>query len=384
MQNQLKVLFITSWYPHASNPMHGIFVREHARAVQLFDEIRILHILESQDVLKPSWQLNIDNDFSVTAGLLTYRLRISRSPYRSLTFLYYLWRTMQAFRQLYSTGYRPDILHAHTFRAGFVSVVIGKLYHLPVVISEHNSAFPRRLLTTSKIILSRLAFQNAERVLVPSKYLQKSIESYGIRGRFEVCPNVVDTDIFYPPDKCDVAITNKQLLSIGHLEPNKGLDVLIKALASLFVSRQDWHLIVIGAGSNRTQYELLVDELGLHDNVSFYGYQSKSKIANIMRDSDLFILSSHVETFSLAAAEALACGLPVLSTRCGGPEEFITPEVGRLVPANDPISMGTELLSMLGQLDRYVRENISAYASTYFSPRKVGTNLHNLYSQLVE
>ena len=379
---RIKILFITTWYPESTNPMHGIFVQEQAKAVQLFDDVKIIHIVECQHKIKPSWQFVVDNDLCLTQGISTYRLYISRPRFRSSIFLFFILRTFQAFCNLYATGYRPNILHAHTFRAGFVAVLLGKLYKLPVIISEHNSAFPRNLITKSKLLLARIAMTSANQVLIVSKYLQKSIESYGIHGRFYVCPNVVDTSIFYPERKSLGPNTVKQLLFVGRLDPIKGLDDLFLALSYSLSKRSDWQLIIFGDGPNRTQYEVVAKQMGLEERIIFRGYQPKSVIAISMRQSDIFILPSHIETFSVVAAEALACGLPVLSTRCGGPEEFITPDVGKLVPVNDPKSLGAELLSMLDHLDQYKQNHIVEYATSLFSLSTIGTKIHNIYTML--
>jgi glycosyltransferase involved in cell wall biosynthesis len=381
---RLNVLFITAWYPELTNPMHGVFVQEHAKAVQLYDDVKVIHIIESIYKFIPKWQFVIDNNEIITLNIPTYRLNISRPTYRSTVFIFYLIRTLQAFRNMYATGYRPDILHGHTFRAGFAAVILGKLYNLPVIITEHNTAFPRNLLSKNKIILARFAMQNANRVLVVSKYLQNSIEGYGIHANFEVCPNVVDTSIFYPPLQFHTNTTCKQLLFVNRFDPVKGVDDLLIALSSIISSRQDWRLNIIGDGPDRAKYEEKVKELGLQNQIIFHGYQSKSYIADYMRQSDIFLLTSHIETFSVVSAEALSCGLPVLSTRCGGPEEFITPDAGRLVPVNDPKSLASELVGMMDDLEIYDRYNIAKYASKIFSLKTVGFYLHKLYTTINE
>jgi glycosyltransferase involved in cell wall biosynthesis len=363
--------------------MHGIFIQEHAKAAQLFDDVHVIHIIESPEKLKISWQLFIEQDQNITQNIPTYRLLISQPTFRRNIFLFFILRTFQAFHKMYVAGYHPDILHAHTYRAGFIAVILGKLYNIPVVISEHNSAFPRRLLSRNNIILARLALQNADLVLLVSRFLQKSIEEYGIHANFYICPNVVDTSIFYPPNQSSTnAALIKRLLFVGRLEPIKGLDDLLLAISSFLSARFDWYLRVVGEGPLKQHYEFIIEELGLIDRVRFFGYQSKPTLSQMMRESDVLILPSHIETFSAVAAEALACGLPVLATRCGGPEEYILPEVGRLVPISDPNSLGFELLSMLDHLDVYKRDQIAYYASTHFCLATVGSTLHRVYTNL--
>jgi glycosyltransferase involved in cell wall biosynthesis len=94
------------------------------------------------------------------------------------------------------------------------------------------------------------------------------------------------------------------------------------------------------------------------------------------------VLSSLCETFSAPAIEALATGIPVLSTRCGGPEEFITQDVGLLVAPADEESLYKGLEYMLDNLHLYSPQRISQYAAERFSPEVVGAKLHALYQSL--
>ena len=93
----------------------------------------------------------------------------------------------------------------------------------------------------------------------------------------------------------------------------------------------------------------------------------------------MFVLPSLFETFAAVAAEALASGTPVLATRCGGPEEFITDEVGMLVAPGDEEALYRGLDHMLNNLERYSPEYIQHYAHERFSAERVGEQLHATY-----
>ena len=101
----------------------------------------------------------------------------------------------------------------------------------------------------------------------------------------------------------------------------------------------------------------------------------------MMQESDLFVLSSLTETFSAAAAEALASGLPVLATRCGGPEEYLTPEVGQLVAAGDPEALRAGLANILSRLDDFHRPALAAFARSRFSPDEIGRQIDAVYER---
>jgi glycosyltransferase involved in cell wall biosynthesis len=227
------------------------------------------------------------------------------------------------------------------------------------------------------------AFRWADIVIPASHFLQKAIEQYGLRARFEVIPNVVDTTLFFPaPCPRSSESADKRILFVGQLESVKGIPFLFQALSQLHRKRNDWRLDIVGDGSARMSYERLAADLKLGDAVAFHGLKTRQEVADLMRRADLFVLSSLAETFSLPVAEALASGVPVLSTRCGGPEEFLFDDTGRLVSAGDVEALFEGLDGMLDNLHRYSHQWISEYAKELFSPHGVGAKLHAVYQSL--
>jgi glycosyltransferase involved in cell wall biosynthesis len=219
-------------------------------------------------------------------------------------------------------------------------------------------------------------------VLPVSRFLQHAIERYSIRARFTVVPNVVDTSLFSPAAHSPARGEPKRLLFVGGLAGIKGLTYLLAALAQLRGQREDWRLDVVGDGPLRTEHERTTRELGLFDRIVFHGHRSPEEVAGLMREADFLVSPSLVETFSVVAAEALASGIPVLATRSGGPEEFVTEDVGLLVPTGDVNALCSGIVYMLDHAHNYSPERIAAYARARFSPEIVGATLHELYCSL--
>ena len=380
---RLKVLFITAWYPTKEQPITGVFVREHAKAVRLYDDVVTLHCAGLDPNLKGFWRLEQETDESLTEGIPTYRVWYRRSSVPKTSYLVYLWSVLQSFRRIAAQGFRPDIIHAHVYEAGVPAVLTGKFYRLPVVITEHYTAFPMRSLSKIKVTKARLAFTFADRVCTVSQYLLDAIQSYGIKADFKVIPNAVNTQLFYSKKKRP----NSRFKDIAYIsilsQHRKGLDYLLRALGLLREKRSDFHLHVIGDGPLREYYENLVRVLGLEDFVTFYGRLPTEQSAALLRKSHLFVLPSLFENFSVATAEALATGTPVLATRCGGPEEFVTGDVGLLVPPGDAEALYKGLDYMLDHLERFSPDQISHYATERFSPERVGAQLHTIYQVLL-
>lgn len=136
------------------------------------------------------------------------------------------------------------------------------------------------------------------------------------------------------------------IISVGRLVQQKDYTLLINAFAHVS-ARRPVRLIIIGEGPERTRLEQLVNSLGLQADVDFLGFQHNPY--NYVRHSDLFVLSSAWEGFSVVLAEALACGTSVLSTDCpSGPSEILEGGIwGRLVPVGDVSAMANGIVELL-------------------------------------
>lgn len=378
---RLKILFITASYPTKEQPVAGVFVREHAKAVQIYDHVVVLHCAGPDLKLKRLWQMEKETDETLTEGIATYRVRYRRLRTPRPSLFASPWSVFQAYRGLVAQGFCPDIIHANFHEAGMPAVLIAKLKRIPVVITEHSSSFPRRLLPPFDLVKAWLAFRWATLVLPVSHALQEGIERYGIRARFCVVPNVVDTALFSPPPHPRQEHHPKRILFVGVLVPVKGVAYLLQATARLR-HRDDWHLDIVGNGPGREQYQRMALDSGLRDRITFHGFRPKREVAEFMRQADLLVLPSLFETFAAVAAEALATGIPVLATSCGGPEEFVTDDVGLLVPPGNADALCAGLDYMLGHLHLYHRIQISQYAINRFSPEVVGATLHGVYHSL--
>lgn len=378
-KNRLKILFIPAWYPAEHNLVAGVFIQEHARAVSLYNEVIVLYSEGGDKDLNKTWKIVSDKEED---GIRTIRIKHKKSPIPKTTYFIYLWSIKQAFKRLLTEGWRPDIIHAHVFSAGVPAVILGKIYKMPVVITEHWTGFPRHILGRFDILKARFAMNRAKVILPVSKDLEKAIRSYGIKNKFEIVPNVVNTEIFYPPlQKTNNKI--KKMLFVGLLTPQKGIPYLFQALAKLKYKRQDFILDIIGDGLNREEYEKLSKELGLERILKFYGLKTKLEIAEFMRKCDFFVQPSLYETFGVTYIEAMACGKPIVATQLPVLQEKINKVIGILVSPKDVEALTEAINYMLDHYKDYSSEKISQYAKENFSYEAVGNQLSRIYKNIV-
>jgi glycosyltransferase involved in cell wall biosynthesis len=383
-KDRFSVLFITNWFPRRERVLEGLFVREHARAVQLYDDVVVLHCAGVDRHLGTGWRLEEETDPVLRDGLRVFRLWYGRIPIPRLSYGLHVWRVVQAVRRIAAEGFVPDLIHANIYDSGVPAVVAAWGMHRPVVITEHYSAFPRNLLPWSELLKSRVAFALADRVLPVSESLRAGIEGRGLHARFAVIPNAVNETFFTKRSHPVRAAGTIRLLTVGQLKPVKGIPILLQALTHVNRQRTDWHLEIVGDGDERGAYQRLAEDLGIGEKVTFTPHLNTHELAARMRQAHAFVLASSYETFSVVTAEALASGLPVVATRCGGPTEFVVAGVGILVPPGDSLALARALVEMLDRHGFYDPEELSSYARARFSPEVVGRMLHDVYGECVK
>lgn len=381
---RLRVLFVTSWYPTRDNPVAGVFVREHAKAVQLYDDVVLVHLAGARRDLRTWWHLEEELDKNLTDDIPTYRLWYRRSPVPKTSLLVAAGAMLGAVRALQSKGFCPDIVHANVYNSAVVALLAAKHWHVPLVLTEHWTGFPRRLLKLPDVLMARVAFRAASVAIPVSRDLEMAIRQYGIGGRFRVIPNVVDVGLFRPGDGLVADRPVRHLLFVGLLDPShkKGIPVLLQALSELRSKRRDWHLDIVGDGPARQDYEQMAVRLGIGDKVTFHGLQPKVEVARFMREADLFVLPSLWENLPCVLVEAMASGLPIVSTTAGGIPEIVDEESAILVPPGDAVALARALDQMLSSLNSYDRQAIARKARR-FSPEVVGAAIDAVYREVL-
>lgn len=382
-----KVLVLTPWYPTPEHPQVGVFVREHARAAAPFADVMVLHWAGADPERGPLWRLEEVRDPAMTQGIPTFRVWHRDVGVRGAGFLLFLGGMFRACRQIERKGFAPDILHAHEFSIGVPAILIGRRRGIPVVLTEHASGFGRGIFSRMDLAKARFAFRHADAVLPVSDSLRRILENLETRGWYRTVPNVVDTALFRPGESGWKRGGPARILFVGLLEAShrKGLPQLLDAAKRLARRRDDWRIDVVGDGSELENHRRRAAELGLNGKVVFLGRtESKGEVADRMRQADFLVVPSTVETFAVAAAEALACGTPVLATRSGGPEEYVNDEVGAVIPAGDVGALERGLDMMIDRSGTFDRPCLAAYAAERFGPEIVGGMLSEIYRKVLD
>lgn len=283
-----------------------------------------------------------------------------------------------------------DLIHAHfMYPDGIVAARLARRYRVPVVVTEHTSW--QRTFDVHPAIKAQVlgALRDIRLVLTVSRSLQRDIvDVAGDLVQTRVLPNVVDEATFTPSQSKGEWDPN-QLLFVGLIRYVKGLDVLVRALVALSAKRPELHLLVVGGAFYRSYQKdeeavrRLVAELGVNGRVRFAGECSPTEVAAAMRRSALLVVPSRRETFSAVTAEAIACGTPVVATRCGGPEEIITSGNGRLARVEDVGDLAAAIEQVLDLRSTYDSSRLHQDIVSRFGRAAIGRRIAAIYDEVL-
>jgi N-acetyl-alpha-D-glucosaminyl L-malate synthase BshA len=259
-----------------------------------------------------------------------------------------------------------DLLHVHYAIPHSVSALLARQMlaargrRLPFVTTLHGTDITLVGLDRSYLPITRYAIQESDGVTSISNYLkQQTIDHFGITRDIEVVTNFVNCDLYTPSTDPDVraearlrlAAPNEAILMhLSNFRPVKRVVDAVKVFA-IVLRQVPAQLILVGDGPDRSAAEWLAHDLGIHDKVHFLGKQDR--VNELLPLADLMLMPSELESFGLAALEAMACKVPSIATRVGGVPELIDDGVtGLLYPVGSVEEMAAGAVSLLKDRDR--------------------------------
>lgn len=258
-----------------------------------------------------------------------------------------------------------ELLHVHYAIPHAVSAYLARqicAHSFPVITTLHGTDTRLVGLDPSYRPITRFSLEQSDGVTAVSRYLADATqEDFALTHPITVLHNFVDTARFRRRElpRCyreQFAEEHERLLvHISNMRPVKRLLDIVRAFA-LVQHALPARLVLVGDGPDRLAAERLACELEVADRVTFAG--NIAHVENVLAVADLFLLASEVESFGLAALEAMACGVPVVGTAIGGVPEVVTDGVdGLLVGVNDPDALAEAAVSLLR-----VPERLAAFA----------------------
>ncbi len=384
----MHVLFLPSSYPTAAAPRAGSHCEDQAIALSAlgveagvcYPDLRSLRTLGGPSPFQNRCQWTCSEEQNVHV----VRWHGWNGPSAGVRARLYVEEYRKAYRIYESRFGRPDVIHAQNALWGGVAAMrLSAETGIPFLVTEHSSDYPRHLIRPWEWPWAERCFRASSQVVCVSSSLASELHSAIPGVSFGVVPNMVDADFFaLPPAARDKS--RPSFLAVCALNKNKGIDMLLDAFALYRQSGGCWDLEIGGDGP-------LIDELGqqatklhLGDCVRFLGPLTRHQVREAMWRASAFVVSSRVETFGIVAIEALATGLPVIATKCGGPETILAPGDGLLVEADDSLALARALESMARTAASYAAEDMRERCVRRFGSVGVGRQLMGLYAHVVQ
>jgi glycosyltransferase involved in cell wall biosynthesis len=267
-----------------------------------------------------------------------------------------LWKVYKLIREL-----KPDVVHTHTSKAGFIGRVAAWLARTPVIVHTfHGHVFHgyfSPLKTRLFLVLERLTASMSDTIITLTEGLRRELaEVFHItrKGRIMVLPLGLDLEVFArTPRKTgsfraawDIHAGVPLIGIVGRLAPVKNHILFLEAAARVKQQLPAARFAIIGDGETRVEVEAKVDALGLRESVIFTGWERD--LAPIYSDLDVLVISSTSEGTPVSVIEALAAGCPVVSTAVGGvPDLLDQGNLGKLVPSGDAEALANAVTDTL-------------------------------------
>ena len=245
--------------------------------------------------------------------------------------------------------YKLDLLHVHyaiphSAAAELARKMIEPRRRLPVVTTLHGTDITLVGVDRSYFPITKFSIEQSDGITTVSEYLkQRTLDVFGIEKEINVLYNFVNCELYKPVPKKPGA--KKTLLHLSNFRPVKRPLDCIRILDRV-LDEVEAELLMVGDGPERGPAEMLARELGIEQHVTFLGKQSH--VERIIPRTDVFLLPSELESFGLAALEAMACGVPPVATRVGGLPEVIRHGVdGYLEEAGNTDAQAGRVISLL-------------------------------------
>jgi len=378
-----KVLFLPVWYPSKFDKVLGIFVKQHAIALNNSVNLAVYHVC-------PHLGLNSIIKFEEVRedGLLVYRAYywlFQIKVLKPLNWITYFFAGFIGYLKILNSWGRPDINHIHVLtRVGVIALFAKAFQKTPYYITEHWSRYLPERNTYKGFLrkfLTKLIVSKSSGISTVSECLKIALQKHELfHENFPIIPNTVNFNIFKPT----TGSFNHQCFRFLHVsgltDRTKNISGIINACKILKSESVLFSLHIVGNYKNKQSLLHYVRELGLESNIHFKGELYGEQLAAEYRKADTFVLFSFFESQSVVLIESFSSGVPVIATASGGIPEIVNTENGILTPPGDEKLLAKNMKQMIKNKHLYKKDIIRAEAKARFSYEKVADQFIKFYT----
>jgi len=378
------ILFLCSWYPNPDEKSNGIFIRRHAQALSLRHQVTVVFAKSVTHAKEPVLIKNEEENFEEYLYFypkLSHGLPLISQAQKFM-------KLRRAYQQLidHLPGKAIDTIHVNAiFPAAIPALYALKKYPAAkLFITEHWSGYYPEDGNYRGTLLRRYTRQlvaKARAIFVISEKLEHAMKAHQLKGSYHLIHNVVNTDLFKPDGADREQGKILQILHVSSLtEREKNISGIIAVAAELKGKNVPFHLTIVGENPTESDaHKKSVTAHNLNSCITFTGHQSPEEIAQQMNRSDVFLMLSHFEGAPVVITEALACGLPVISTNVGQVKAMIPEGMGIVLKDNSSEGCAAALAGY-ARTAFDSRESMHRYISGICSPEAVCQEISTFYN----
>lgn len=364
-----KILFITTWYsPRDAKVLSaGVFHYEQAMALKPYCDMALYYPYDEDDAVGLSK--------AKEHGLLTYR-SVSKGSRAA--------RAIACFRDSVKVirDYKPDVIHAHVAAgAGLIGVVLGKLFRIPVVVTEHNPIELSHFERKSNRTLVGFVYRNTKANICVSADSARRLKEIFPKSSFHVIYNgIIDPTIDEKvPNYAKEGRINFSIVAAFYDKDIKGYQFLLPAVAALKKEGYPVLLHVCGGGPFLDYYKKMAKDLDIEDCVIFYGQCDKAKVYDILSQMSFSVSASIFECSGVSVQEAMLIGKPLVVTRSGGANSLVSDKTAIVTDRESIDALTDGIRRMIDERARFVDDEIRLYALKRFEIDQVSRKYLQLY-----
>ena len=385
------ILWLPGWYPNLIEPFAGDFIQRHAQAVSLYSEVVVIHVIRDIEGKITRRQKEVRNVVGRLTEITIYyyvppigikALDKAKSLIRHNSI------ARERIKELLTQKGFPDLSHVHVVnKNAWVARWLQRKYSIAFVCSEQWTIYLQEakpnfssLPAVEKHSIKRLLKQ-ALGISVVSDYLGQAIKKIVSSVNYEVIPNLVDPKKFYP--EINIRKDPVKFIHISNLNYQKNFEDIALACSMIKTNKQNFVLDVYGP---HTPYHLdYCEKLGISQLIKFHGEIEHQQLSVMLRKSDALILYSRYETFGCVYIEAMASGVPVISSDIPVAHEIIRENFsGYFTEGENPEKLAEKMEWFINQTVGPDKKALAENAASLYSPEFIGRRFINWYNACLQ
>ena len=370
-----NVLFLSSWYPSRVHTTLGNFVRYHALAASKYNSINVLYIVADDNV--KDYEIKYFQDHELKTTIVYFK----RGFFKYLNYFVAFTKGFHFVKE--KNKLKFDIVHMNIMHPGVWQALYLKWrYKIPYVVSENWHGFQdlaKYNLSFLEMKLIKIGVRFSSVISPVSKQLKNCMINANYQAKYQIIPNVVDTDKFHIGE-LDADNKNFIFLHVSTLDDSiKNVSGIIDAFEK--IKYKNMVLKIIGDGPTDWIIKK-VSTLKTKNTILIESEKNHAQIAKEMQKADVFVLFSNIENLPLVLIESISSGTPFIASKVGGIPELFNNDLGKLVESGNIDQLVQEMNFMIENPFYFDSSKIRSHALQHYSEKEVGKQFNDLYIEI--